>query len=62
MLQVVRSSSPVESIAVYATTGMLVREVHQTSVLAVNGLEPGVYIIQAVDCDGSMLSKKILIN
>lgn len=62
MLQVVRSSSPVESIAVYATTGMLVREVHQTSVLAVNGLEPGVYIIQVVDCDGSMLSKKILIN
>lgn len=62
MLQVVRSSSPVESIAVYATTGMLVREVHQTSVLAVNGLESGVYIIQVVDCDGSMLSKKILIN
>ncbi|MDX9749019.1 MAG: T9SS type A sorting domain-containing protein, partial [Paludibacter sp.] len=62
VLQVVSSSVPAACIAIYTTTGVLVRKVQQTNVLSVHELAHGVYIVQVTDNEGGVLSKKILIN
>jgi len=62
MLKVTLSSSPVESIAVYSSTGMLLRMVRKSDSLSVGNFSKGVYIVRVVDSEGVTLSRKIVIG
>lgn len=62
MLQVIRATAPVESVAIYTSTGVLVRKVKFSSVLSLSDLTNGIYVIRLTDSEGRMLTGKIMVG
>jgi len=60
-LEILQTATPIESLAVYSSTGALLHTANNTQNVSLNMLSRGIYLVKAANSEGMIISKKIMV-